>query len=75
MPKLTLSVKHDVVERAKRFADRHGTSVSRLVERFLDQVTRHPDQAETPPVLHRLRGSLKGSDSAAYRRHLKEKYR
>ena len=75
MPKLTLSVKHDVVERAKRFADRQGTSISRLVERFLDQVTRHPDPVETPPVLRRLRGSLKGSDAAAYRRHLKEKYR
>jgi hypothetical protein len=75
MPKLTLSVKDDVVKRAKRYAGRHGTSVSRLVEVFLDQVSRSPEQAETPPVLRRLRGSLKGSDPAAYRRHLKEKYR
>jgi hypothetical protein len=75
MPKLTLSVKDDVVKRAKRYAGRQGTSVSRLVERFLDQVSRSPEQAETPPVLRRLRGSLKGSDPAAYRRQLKEKYR
>jgi hypothetical protein len=75
MPKLTLSVKQEVVKRAKRFADSHGTSVSRLVEGFLDQVTRRPDQLKTPPVLRRLRGALKGSDPDSYRRHLKEKYR
>jgi hypothetical protein len=75
MPKLTLSVKRDVVERAKRYAGRKGTSVSRLVEGFLDRITLPPDHSETPPVLRRLRGSLKGSEPAVYRRHLKEKYR
>ncbi len=75
MPKLTLSVKQDVVERAKRYAGRQGTSVSRLVESFLDRVTHPPNKSEAPPVLRRLRGSLKGSDPAACRRHLKEKYR
>jgi hypothetical protein len=75
MPKLTLSVKDEVVKRAKRYAGRHGTSVSRLVERFLDQVARDPDQIEEPPILRRLRGSLKGSSPAAYRRYLKEKYK
>ena len=36
MPKLTLSVDEKVVRGAKRYAAARGTSVSRLVERYLD---------------------------------------
>lgn len=74
MPKLTLSVDSDVVRRAKTYAARRGTSVSRLVERFLRVVSRGPEEANEPPVLRRLRGSLKGADTATYRRHLEERY-
>ena len=40
MSKLTLSVDQAVVQRAKRYARARRTSVSRLVERFLDLITR-----------------------------------
>jgi hypothetical protein len=73
--KLTLSVDGRVVERAKRFARRRGTSVSRLVEDYLTLVSRGGDSEDSPPVLGRLRGSLKGIDPAEYRRHLKKKHR
>jgi hypothetical protein len=73
--KLTLSVDRRVAERAKRFARRRGTSVSRLVEEYLTLVSGDAAEAEEPPVLGRLRGSLKGVDPAEYRRHLKKKYR
>lgn len=36
MSKLTLSVDHAVIVRAKRYAAAHHTSVSQLVERYLD---------------------------------------
>jgi hypothetical protein len=69
--KLTLSVDDEVVKRAKRFAERHGTSLSALVERYLDLVTRPPAAAvEPPPVLARLRGILAGAGPADHRRHL-----
>jgi len=78
MAKLTLNVDESVVARAKRYAARRGTSVSRLVEQLLALVigsTREDDE-DLPPVLARLRDELKGSaaDPAAYRRYLQRKY-
>jgi len=80
MQKLTLTVDERVVERAKRYAQIRGTSVSRLVETYLDLVGRAPAvagerQGRTPPVLARLRGSLRRGSVADYRRHLERKHR
>lgn len=79
MQKLTLSVDERVVARAKVYARARGTSVSRLVETYLDLLARSPTQARerrqaAPPVLARLRGSLPRGSVADYRRHLGRKY-
>ncbi|NQW05206.1 MAG: hypothetical protein HQ485_14455 [Acidobacteria bacterium] len=82
MQKLTLTVDRHVVARAKKYARTRGTSVSRLVETMLDLAARsdtadhagelgHPQ----PPVLTRLRGSLKGGSDADYLQYLEEKHR
>jgi hypothetical protein len=76
MPKLTLSVDARVVSRAKRYASSRGTSVSRLVETMLELVaTPAPPHRDAPPVLARLRGSMKRGSVADYRRYLERKYR
>lgn len=76
MAKLTLSVDDRVIERAKQYARQRGTSVSGLVEQLLDLAASGFTGPEvTPPVLGRLRGSLKGVDRQDYRRHLERKYR
>ncbi len=75
MSKLTLSVDDQVVRRAKGFAERRGTSVSELVERFLDLLTRPPRDADVPPVLKMLRGAAKGVSGEDHHRHLLRKYR
>ncbi len=77
---LTLSVDERVVARAKRYAAARGASVSKLVETYLDLIARPPEGAGksrsgTPPVLGRLRGSLRRGSRADYRRHLEHKYR
>jgi hypothetical protein len=79
MPKLTLSVDRRVVARAKKYAAKRGTSVSQLVEEYLDQVSRPAptsDEALTP-LLRRLRSELKGVslDVREYQRYLERKYR
>lgn len=74
MYKLTLSVDEGIASRAKHYAEKKGTSVSELVERFLDVLSR-PIRNEEFPELHRLRGCLKGSEPDAYRKHLLRKYR
>jgi Family of unknown function (DUF6364) len=76
MPKLTLSVDERVVRGAKRYAAARGTSVSRLVERYLDLLSRPPKPDDpTPPVLRMLRGAARGVPAEAHRRHLSRKYR
>ncbi len=73
--KLTLSVDPDVVEAAKRYAAARGTSVSQLVEAFLAAVSSENVPSQTPPVLARLRGTLRDGSVDDHRQHLAEKYR
>jgi uncharacterized protein DUF6364 len=79
MAKLTLNVDAGVVTRAKRYAARRGTSVSRLVEKLLSLIvkTAARDDEDVPPGLARLRAELKDSkaEPTAYRRYLERKYR
>lgn len=76
MQKLTLSVDERVVERAKQYAHARGTSVSRLVETYLDMVANPaPGGGTTRPVLTRLRGSMSGGTIGDYHRYLERKYR
>lgn len=78
MTKLTLSVNPHVVTRAKRYAATRGVSVSHLVETMLDLLStsqRRPNTGNAPPVLARLRGSLKRGDVRDYHRYLERKYR
>ena len=76
MPKLTLNVDAKVVSRAKRYATHHDTSVSQMVERYLDLVAAPVRCAEDePPVLSMLRGAAKGISHEEYGRHLQRKYR
>jgi hypothetical protein len=76
MPKLTLSVNEKVVRGAKRYAvAHHGTSVSRLVERYLDLLSKPPRSDDQTPVLRLLRGAARGVPTDAHRRHLSRKYR
>jgi hypothetical protein len=77
--KLTLSVDDAVVRRAKRYAARRSTSISALVERYLDLLSRpeSTDEQALSPNLARLRAELRGAsvDEADYHRHLERKYR
>ncbi len=73
MEKLTLSLDGAVIRRAKQYAAARQTSVSRLVESLLDRLTAH-DADAPPPVLTKLRGSLKGVSLNDYRRHLERKH-
>lgn len=73
MAKLILNVDEKVVSRAKRYAAKRGTSVSALVQHYLDLLARPPDQEELPPALRRLRGSLRGVELTDHGRHLERK--
>ena len=76
MAKLTLSVDHRVVSRAKQYARRRGVSVSEMVEAYLAAVA-EPNSPATgaTPVLRSVRGVLKSAGLDEYRKHLAAKYR
>ena len=79
MSKLTLNIDGDVVQRAKRYARARRTSLSELVEQYLDLLCR-PDRTEqkaSTRLLEGIRTDLKGIslDVSAYREYLKRKYR
>jgi hypothetical protein len=61
------------------YAARRGTSVSSLVESYLDLVSRRAGAGETQvaPLLGRLRAELEGlrGDEGSYGRYLQRKYR
>ena len=73
--KLTLSLDPAVINRAKRYAKRHGVSVSAMVENYLAAVSQPVEPAKPAPVRRRLQGVLKGADPETYRRHLERKYK
>lgn len=74
--RLNITVDPAVIERARRYTQRHNTSISRLVTEFLSQLPVEHDSEETlTPTVRRLLGVAKGGgDREDYRRHLVEKY-
>lgn len=79
--KLTLRLEEEMIEKAKRFALDHGTSVSRMVASFFDSLeTQSSSSTQHGPITNRLRGSMmpeQGSsqfDEEDYLRHLEYKH-
>jgi hypothetical protein len=78
MPKRSLNLSLDgaVIERARRYCERHDTSISRLVSDFLSRlpIEDRLDKESLPPRVRRLVGVAAGADEAAYRRYLIDKH-
>ena len=75
MAKLTLSVDDEVIAGAKEWAGRHGTSISKIVERHLQSLTAGETPSRIPPHIASLIGIAKGADPDSYKKHLLEKYK
>lgn len=78
--KLTLRLNDLVIERAKNYARNHKISLSKMIEAYLDAVTKpHNDKPEITPLVESLIGVI---DLPAdfdykkdYRDYLEEKYK
>lgn len=71
--KLTLLVEKEIVEHAKRYSEKHGTSLSRLVSQALAHLPR--DGITLSPAVSRLVGVLPNTTTLdEHRTHLREKY-
>ncbi len=72
--KLTVRIPRDLVEKAKLYAAQNQTTLTNLIEAFLQNI---PAQGllEDAPIVQRLTGSLSQDVSIEdYRRYLEEKY-
>ena len=57
--KLTLRLNKSVIERARQYAQLHKTSISRLVESYLDVVTKQSKpENEITPLVESLSGVM-----------------
>jgi hypothetical protein len=73
--KLTLSVDEAVIERARRYSQRHNTSISQLVSNYLSNLDASDQEMEYSPTVRRLLGILPADATLEeYHEHLEEKY-
>ncbi len=76
--KLNLTIDEDVVKRTKRYAKKANTSISKIVQEYLDKTTKN-EKAEKKSFVEKYGGSLNGqlSDKEVERlkaQRIKEKY-
>jgi hypothetical protein len=77
--KLTLRLKKKVIDQAKKYANDHETSLSKLIENYLEAVTNSTDEEEhISPLVKSLSGVIQLSNHSdhkeKYHKHLSEKY-
>ena len=78
--KLTLRLNNQVIERAKIYAKNNQVSLSKMIESYLDHVTKEKDQnTSITPLIESLSGVINLPDGfdykKAYRDHLAEKHK
>jgi hypothetical protein len=77
--KLTLKLNSAVIDKAKSYARKKNTSLSRLIESYLSHITSsHEEADDVTPLVKSLTGVLdipKAADSKTeYRKHIAKKY-
>ena len=77
--KLTLRLKKNVIDQAKKYAFDHETSLSKMIENYLAAVTKQSNSIENiSPLVQSLSGVIKmdniDNEKEMYLDHLIEKY-
>jgi hypothetical protein len=73
--KLTVRVPRKLLERAKRYASAHNTTLTALLSAYLESIPAELESLDDAPIVRRLTGSLSQNVSVEdYKKHLEEKY-
>ncbi len=77
--KLTLRLKKNVIDQAKRYANDHETSLSKLIENYLSAITTDSRSiVKISPLVQSLSGVIQILENeeakGKYHEHLNEKY-
>lgn len=78
--KLTLRLNSNVIQRAKNWAQKNKTSLSKMIESYLNSVTNQKSKdIEITPLVESLSGIIELPENYDYRKdyskHLSEKYK
>ncbi len=76
--KLTLKLDSDIIEQAKVYAKKQNTSLSQLIESYLELLVDKKDDGTVTSLVKSLSGVIKVPKSVdykkIYKKHLQEKY-
>ena len=72
--KLTLTIEQKVIEKAKKYANKKGRSLSDIIENYLKVITKEENTSdiEIAPLAKSLRGSFKAPKDFDYKEELKK---
>ena len=69
--KLTLTVEKIIIERAKSYAKKTGSSLSELIENYLEKITEEKSNSDMSPKLRKLVGSVQLPSDFDYDKELR----
>ncbi len=77
--KLTLKLNKEVIVKAKRYAAKNNTSLSRMIESYLDQISSPSKKEEEVSLLVKSLSGIvnlpnKYDEAKEYKKHLRSKY-
>jgi len=73
--KLTLTIEQTTIEKAKKYANNKGRSLSDIIENYLKVITKEDDieKIELTPFVKSLKGSFKAQENFDYKRELSKR--
>lgn len=73
--KLTLTIEQTTIEKAKKYANKKGRSLSNIIENYLKVITKEDDteKVELTPIVNSLKGSFKAPENFDYKKELSKR--
>lgn len=73
--KLTLTIEQTIIERAKKYANVKGRSLSNIVENYLKAITKEDniESIDLTPIVKSLKGTFKAPKNIDYKKELSQR--
>lgn len=74
--KLTLTIEQSVIEKAKKYANDKGRSLSSIIENYLKIITKDEEsvnEIKLTPIVRSLKGSFKAPKNLDYKKELSKR--
>jgi methyl coenzyme M reductase beta subunit len=73
--KLTLTIEQSIIEKAKKYANGKGRSLSNIVENYLKAITKEDniESTDLTPIVKSLKGTFKAPKNIDYKKELSKR--